>query len=341
MTPSDSLSSTPDDRGSAQAALNLRPLSLGEVLDRAFHIYFKNIAAFSAIVAVVFVPSLLISYFESRGLLDFYLNMAQQVIQNPNTTPDMSRLNSMMPSDTWVLIQYALLFLGFPFAYGAVVAAVSKAYLGLPISFKESYQYALRRWLSILILIFVWVVAIIVSTFALIIVLAIFFAITIPGLAALGKASVFFGILFGILMIAGMLASGGIIIMLYLTAAVSFIAVVIENVDPLQAFGSAFSRIFGGHQFWRGFVLALALLGIDLGASVVGAGGGALLAYVFKSPALYLILAGMTSLFFGPFALVAAAVFYYDIRIRREGYDLQMLAERFAPSATPATPSGS
>ncbi|MBV8165079.1 MAG: hypothetical protein JOZ91_12520, partial [Candidatus Eremiobacteraeota bacterium] len=44
------------------------------------------------------------------------------------------------------------------------------------------------------------------------------------------------------------------------------------------------------------------------------------------------------SLFFTPFALVTAAVFYYDIRIRHEGYDLQMMADRFAaPAATTPT----
>ena len=338
MTPSDPLSSTPVTQSNAGAALNLRPLSLGEMLDRAFHIYFKHIVAFTAIVAVVFIPSLLISYFQSRGLIEFYINLFQQSLHSPSSPPDMSKLQSYMPSDTWIFIQYGLLILGFPFAYGAVVAAVSKAYLGLPISFKESYRYALRRWLSILILIVLWIIAGFVAALAMIVGFAIFFAILIPASAVLMKGGALLGILLSILTIVIMLAAIGLAIMLYLTAAISFIAVVIENIDPVTAFGSSFPRVFGRQQFWRGFALALALMGINLGASLVGAGGGALLAYAFKSPALYLILAGTTSLFFGPFAVVAAAIYYYDIRIRREGYDLQMLVERFTQPAPPASP---
>ena len=332
MTPDDLLSLTPD----AQAALNLRPLGLGELLDRAFTIYFKNIASFTALVAVVMVPSLLISYFQSRGLLDFYIAMVQHQIQSPNSTPDISKLQSLMPSDTWLGIQYGLLVLGFPFAYGAVVAAVSRAYLGLPVLFADCYRYALRRWLPIVILVILWFVAAMVVVLG----MAIVFAIAIPVGVLLGKVNAFLAIAFSIFAIGALLAAVGLAIMLYLTSAMSFIGVVIENVDPVQAFGTAFARMFGVQQFWRGFALALALTGINIGASLVGAGAGALLAYVFKSPALYLILAGMTSLFFTPFAVITAAVFYYDVRIRREGYDLQMLVERFSQVAPPATPSG-
>ena len=128
-------------------------------------------------------------------------------------------------------------------------------------------------------------------------------------------------------------------IMMYLTAAMSFIAVVIEQVDPVKAFGNAFTRMFSSGQFWRGFALALALAGIEIGASLVTVGGGMLAAFLLKSPAIYLVAAGLTSLFFTPFAIVAAAVFYYDVRIRREGYDLQMLADRFLAAAPAAAPN--
>jgi len=311
------------------------------MLDRAFHIYFKHVAAFTAIVAVVFIPSLLISYFQSRGLVEFYINLFQQAMHSPSTPPDMSKIQSYMPSDTWIVIQYGLILFGFPFAYGAVVAAVSKAYLGLPISFKESYRFALRRGLQILILIVLWCLAGFVAAILMVIGFAVFFAVFIPLSAVLMKGGALLGILISILTIVTMLAAIGVAIMLYLTAAISFIAVVIENVDPVAAFSTSFPRVFGRQQFWRGFALALALLGINFGATLVGAGGGALLAYMLKSPALYLILAGTTSLFFGPFAVVAAAIYYYDIRIRREGYDLQMLVERFAQPAPPASPSPS
>ncbi len=336
MTPYDSLSSPPQGTG-AQAALNLRPLSLGELLDRAFSLYFKNIAAFTALVAIVIVPSTLISYFQSRDMLGFYIDMVQRAIQSPNTPPDLSKLNSLMPSDTWLVIQYALLFFGFPFAYGAVVAGVSRAYLGLPVLFADSYRFALRRWLAILILLVVWLFAAFLMVFAA--ALLIIFAAAI--LALLGRAvgqNPIFGISMAVVFIGLMIAMVGLAVMMYLTSAMSFIAVVIENVDPVKAFAGAFARMFSAQQFWRGFLLSLALTAINFGVSLVSAGGGAILAFILKAPAIYLISVGLTSLFFAPFAVVTAAVFYYDVRIRREGYDLQMLADRFASSPPPAAP---
>jgi hypothetical protein len=338
MGPNDSLS-TPFAQGSAQDALNLRPLSIGEVLDRAFHLYFKYIAIFTALVGIVIVPSVLLSYFSSRNLIDAYIGLFQQMINSPQGTPDISKLTAAQPSEALMWIEYALLFLGFPFAYGAVVAAVSKAYLGLPVSFKDSYRFALRRWLAIFMLIFVWYFALIGVAIVLAVAILVIVGITAAVAVGLGKASAVFGIAFAILAFAAFLAAIALFMMLYLTAAISFIAVVIEKVDPFKAFSSAFARMFGAGQFWRGLVLALALLGINFGATLVAGGSGMILAYVFKSPALYLILASLTSLFFGPFAVVAAAVFYYDLRIRREGYDLQMLVERFAQPA-PAAPIG-
>ncbi len=337
VTPYDSLPSTPPPDADALGALNLRPLSLGELLDRAFNLYFKHVAAFTALVAVVIVPSSIISYFQTRGLLDFYVDTIQHAITSPNSTPDLSKINSLMPNDAWQGVQFALVFLGAPFAYGAVVAGVSRAYLGLPVLFADCYRFALRRWLAILILVFGWFIAGLMLIIAFAIVAAIAGGVVALLGAGLGR-NAFFGISLVILMIGLLIAGLGMAVMMYLTSAMSFIAVVIEGVDPFKAFFGAFARMFSANQFWRGFLLALALTGIYLGASLVASLGGGLLAFYLKSPALYLISVGLISLFFGPFAVITAAVFYYDVRIRREGYDLQMLADRFASPPPPAAP---
>ncbi len=327
----------PEPHAGTDPALNLRPLSLGEVLDRAFNLYFRNFAAFTSLVAIVIVPSTILSYFQSRGLFDFYFSTIQQAISTPSATPDFSKLNALMPSDTAILVQYLLLFIGFPFAYAAVVAAVSKAYLGLPVNFAESYRFALRRWLAILILLVLWGIFVFVTVLAIALIFAFGVAITVMAGRLVG-ANAFFGASAAIVAIGSMIGAVGLVIMIYLTSAMSFIAVVIERVDPVTAFVQSFQRMFFSNQFWRGFALALALAGINLGVTMVGVGGGMLIAYLLKSPALYVIAVGLSSLFFAPFAVVTAAVFYYDVRIRREGYDLQLLAEHFAPVA-PAPPS--
>jgi hypothetical protein len=326
--------SLPED-AQTNAALNLRPLPLGELLDRAFTLYFRNIVAFSALLGVVLVPSIIVSYLQTRGFLGFYIYLIQHLISSPNSTPDLTKLTSLEPSGWLTGLQLALAVIAVPISYAAVVVGVSRAYVGLPVTFADCYRQALHRWLAILILIIAWVVVVFFGVFT----VAFAVAILVAALAAIGSTinSPVFAAFFAVLIIVAMLVAISITIMLYLTWAISFVGVVLEKIDPFRAMGAAFSRVFGGGLFWRGFVLGLALTGIYFGASLVIGGGGALLAYLLKAPAVYIIAVGMMQLFFVPFAVVTAAVYYYDIRIRREGYDLQMLVDQLVAPEQPST----
>ncbi|HXW51270.1 MAG TPA: hypothetical protein VEJ41_04710 [Candidatus Acidoferrales bacterium] len=319
------------------AALSLRPLPLGELLDRAFTLYFRHIIAFSALLGVVLLPSLLVSYLQTRNILDFYISTMQKVITSPNSPPDLSGLSSLAPSDLLTVLNLLLGVVVVPLSYGAVVIGVSRAYVGLPVTFADCYRPALRRWFAVVMLVLLWAVFVFFAVIGIVIVAAIIGA-SIGALgAALGSSVI--GVVLAILFLVVFAAAFGFTIMLYLTSAVSFISVVLENLDPPRAVGEAFSRVFGGKRFWRSFLLAVAIAGIYFGAFLVIAGGGALLAYLLKSPAIYVIFLGLMQLFFVPFAVVTAAVYYYDIRIRRDGLDLQMLIERVTNPTQPSAPS--
>ena len=325
MTPNETL---PADAAAA-AALNLRPLPLGELLDRAFSLYFRNFVGFSALLAVVLIPGVLTSYFQTRGLLSFYFSLLHQ-IGTTRSQPDLSALNAITSYNPLTAVQLAIGVIIVPLSYAAVVVGVSRAYVGLPVTFADCYRHAVGRWLSILLLIVVWAVLIGVSFFVLVIGGAVIFGAFafVGGLIARPFVGVVLALIFLITLIAGLIIG----IMLYLTSAISLVSVVLERADPFRALSYGFARVFGGGMFWRSFVLSLALTGIYFGSFAVLGGAGSLLAYVFKLPALYFIAIGLMQLFFIPFAVVAAAVYYYDIRIRREGYDLQMLADQLSQS---------
>lgn len=329
MAPTDSLPPNAQDA----AALSLRPLPLGELLDRAFTLYFRNIVPFSALLAVVLVPSIVISYVQTRDILGFYITTMQKAISSPNAPPDLSALSSLAPNDALTVAQLLLGFVVIPVSYGAVVVGVSRAYVGLPVTFADCYRPAMRRWFAMVILIFMWFLF---AIFA-IIGIAIVGGILGASAAALGSllGGRVLGALIAVFIIALIVAAFGFTVMLYLTSAISFISVVLEELDPPRALSEAFSRVFGGSRFWKGFGLAIALAGIYIAALAVLGGGGALLAYVLKAPAVYIIFVGLMQLFFVPFAVVTAAVYYYDLRIRREGFDLQMLIERVTNPSSP------
>jgi hypothetical protein len=317
--------------------LNLRPLPLGELLDRAFHIYFGHVAAFTGLVAVVLIPTAIAQYFQTKDIFDIYISMIQQAIHSPASKPDPSKLAGLHVADGWTAVALAIALLGFPLANAAVVLGVTRAYLGLPVRFAECYRMALKRWFRMIILLFVWIAVLIVGLFALVLLVGVTSAVIAAGAAFLRGTSVA-AVMFAVLLVLFAVVTIGLVAMLYLAFALSFIALVVEKSDPIKAFSSAFTRIFGGKQAKRAFALAITLILINLAAQLVGAGSGTLLAYYAKSPALYIILASLAQMFFYPFAIVAVSVFYYDIRIRREGFDLQILMQRLTESASEAPP---
>lgn len=332
MTPSSP--NAPPAAGQA-AALALRPLTIGEILDRAVNLYFKNVVTFTALLVVVMVPIILVQYLATKDTLDAYLSVMEHALRSPATPQpaDPTKiLEAASHSQVWTGVSYLLLFFALPLANAAVVIAVSRAYLGMPIRFADCYRNALGRWLTLVLLSILWLFVLVAAFFA----VFVFFALFIGASAALGALVASSGartagaIAVAVVAIAMALLAIGVGISMYMTYACSFIAAVLERADPVHAFASAFGRVFGGGQFGRSVVLSLALFAISLGGGLLVTAVGGLLFFFSKSVAPYFLVAALGNLFLIAFGYVVVAVYYYDIRIRREGLDLQLLAEQIA-----------
>jgi len=311
----------------------LRPLSIGELFDRAFSIYIRNVLTFAALLFVVIVPIALVQYFMTRDLLDAYMGLIDAAIKHSSTPPDLSKLEASSAAiGPWTGVYYLLLFVALPLANAAVVSGVSRAYLGLPVRFRACYQDAINRWGPVLVLTLLWGVAL----FGLIFVLfffILFIALAIGLLATLKTFGIIVGAIMGIVFafaLVGVLTAG------YMAFAASFIACVLEKVDPVRSFGLGFSRIFGGGLFWRSIFVAFSILVIGMVFTIAISLVAGLTFYLTKSPFFYIAIAQLANVFFIAFAFVLVALYYYDIRIRREGFDLQLLAEQLsAPAPQP------
>jgi len=327
----------------SDAALKLRPLSIGELLDRAFNIFFKNAVPLISLLAVVIVPMALVEYFMTRDLLGAEFGVLAQAINHPTVSPDakvIDQMNNAVMSSVlgpWVGLYYLLLFIALPLANAAVVVGVSRAYLGSAVRFKDCYAIALRRWFAILVLVVMWLMALFCAMLALVFVF-LFIGIAIGALAGLLKSTgVVIGAILGVAFAIGFL---GLAIMAYMSFASSFIALVLENIDPLRAFGLGFARIFGGGLFWRSVLMALAMLAIFAGFGIMAGFVGFLLFWFLKSPFVYVAVTQLVNLVFIAFAFVAVALYYYDVRIRREGFDLQVLAAQLGSGRPAPTSAG-
>ncbi len=324
----------------SEAAARLRPLSIGEIFDRAFTIYFRHVLTFASLLLVVIVPLSFVYYFMAHGLLQAYVDLVSDAFKHPSTPPDPSIIqNAITPSYfAWAGLYYAIAFFGIPLANAAVVSGVSRAYLGLPVRFSECYADARKRWGYVLILSILWFIAVVAVAFAAGFLIVVVVAVSVGIGAVLKVLGIVLGAIFGI---AFSIAFTGLIIMSYMAFASSFIACVLEQADPVKSFGLGITRVFGGGQFWRSLLLAFAIGALGIGFVLVAYLIGGLAFWLTKSIFLFLAVFQLTNVFFIGFAFVTVALYYYDVRIRREGFDLQLLAAQLAatsPASPPASP---
>jgi hypothetical protein len=183
----------------------------------------------------------------------------------------------------------------------ACVKAVSDIYLDQPTSIAGSLRFALRRLLSV-----VWLE--IVTTIGLILG---FVALIVPG------------------------------IYLYAAWSVAVPCLLIERRGAFRALGRS-RRLVKGRWWPTAGVILVATIMVGLIAGAFGALLGAIAGVSDQSSvllaAVIVALAGAISgIITEPFRAAAITVLYYDLRVRREGYDLHVLADQLGlpPSALP------
>lgn len=177
-------------------------------------------------------------------------------------------------------------------ATAACFKAVSDAYLGERPNWLESLRFAWKRVLAVL-----WVTLL---------------AILLPGLALIA------------FIIPG--------IWLWISWVVSGPAVLSEDVRGFKALGRSFRLVRG--RWWPTFgTIALAYLLTTLITAVVGAlFVGVLLTDLDESGFAVIlitqIITALATVFTTPLLAAVTVVIYYDLRVRKEGFDLALLAER-------------
>src|SRR5271169_849059 len=269
---------------------DLRPLSLGEILDRTFTLYRSYFLLFVGISAI---PRVLV----------LVLNLAQVFVLVPmgglglgGTAP-----RAPVPSTQMVvgIVAYAVLaMLGLVvglivllLTQGATIIAVSELYLGRSITIADSFR-RVRGELG-----------------------------TILGVVILNGLAILAGFI--------LLIIPGIYVMCRLLVCVP--AALSENLGPTESLERSFSLT--KDNAGRAFVILLLYGALSIGAAILFAAPFEVGVVLSKSsPGMMLFWLAMTQV--GAFAAgvlvtpvltIASAVFYYDLRVRKEAFDLQLL----------------
>jgi Membrane domain of glycerophosphoryl diester phosphodiesterase len=266
--------------------LDLRPLSLGEILDRTFSLYRRNFVLFLGITAL---PHLLIL---GMNLAQTLLTKAPAIGTPPLAAKIPTASSGLMAFGiVGALVGIIVYLVVYLFSQGGTVYAVSELYLGRS---------------------------------------------TTIG-ASLGRMRGQVGNLLGVTMLSGLAMMGGFILLIIpgiyiacrLITAVP--AALLEDLGPRAALERSFKLT--KDSAGRAFVIYL-LYGILIYAAILLFMGPFLfmVGMSVKDPAMWQVWMAVSqvggfvgNVLVGPIFTIGAAVFYYDLRVRKEAFDLQIM----------------
>jgi Membrane domain of glycerophosphoryl diester phosphodiesterase len=277
--------------------LDLRPLTIGEILDRMFTLYRRHFLLFVGITAV---PQVLLLAFQV-GRLWFF--------GGPGISG--SRLASSF-AGTAVLVSLVFALIAYVatlFSQAATILAVSDLYLSRPVTISDCLR---RAWGEIL---------------------------TVFGV----------GFLNGLAILAGLIALVIPGIYIGCRLCVSVPAALIEQRGPQDSISRSWN-LTKDHA-GRAFVLLLLYFAIAIaGGLLIGIPLGVVTVVYRNNPsalqtwtALSQVGNAVINTLVVPILLIATSVFYFDLRVRKEAFDLQFMmdptSERTTPPGTGSVPS--
>lgn len=321
----------------------LRPLTTSQVLDRTFQLYKKNFLLFVGIAVV-------------GPALTLVASLIQLAVFGSPVMPDPKRFDPalfkafFLRAGISAVVGITVLIIGNAIATSATVYAVSMVHLGKTTTILESYQKMKTifwRIVGIIVRIFflAW------SPFAVTYGLLILLLIGLPALMRGGGGEIAGAIA---VIVAAFLGLGGVFgailwaVFVYCRYALAVPACTVEGLPAKYAMLR--SKFLSKGSFWRIFFIfgLTILMGFAL-TSVLQ-----MPAFLFANP--FAMKPGPMSIGYlfwaqlgeflgrtiaGPIATIAIALVYYDERVRKEAFDLQLMMENLGqPTAQGAASAG-
>jgi hypothetical protein len=322
----------------------LRPMSLGDMFDAAFKLYRRHFLTFIGIVALLQVPMAIVQFLVQLTLgnraLQNWVRFAERV---PVSGPGQNPLDIFPFGDILTVagIGIALSVVQFLFVRnlvtGALANAIARSYNGQPVSILDAYRFGPRRFLAL--------IGASLATFVVgAALLAVIFGCSFGSIFALaGSGNRTSGAIAAILVVLLML---GLFVLLGLGALfvysrllVTTQAIVLEDRGPIEGIRRSW-RLVGG-AFWRalGVMVLMGLLTYLIAqfpASIISFGitlasGGALDSLVVNQ-VITTLLYQIGEILALPLQLAVYTLLYYDLRVRKEGYDLELRVQQAEPA---------
>jgi len=271
------------------AAVDLRPMTLGELLDRTFTLYRENFLLFAGIAAL---PQLLLLLFNFAVLL-----FTRTGLEQVRSAASAGLIGGAILGG---LLAVALTLFAFAIAQAATIWAVSEFYLGRETSIRDAYANSKgQMWMVIAITIMV-------------------------GLAS--------GIGLLLLIVPGLI--------LACRLAVSVPVAIVEKESPVASMERSMALTRG--YFWQIFALLL-LVGVLSYVVTLLLQIPVMVSTVTAAMAKHEVSLGMTiyshlaefvsSVLVGPIGTISVSLMYYNLRVQKEGFDIQHLFRSLGATA--------
>ena len=221
----------------------LRPLGVGEIIDRALSLYVRNFVIFTATILVVILVPFGIGEYLLAGAQGNQLQMIFQILAHPNAPLPASATQPFGGAPfAQVGIAFAMLFVGgilAVFANNAVAVNVAAIYTGRAPSVGGSLRLAFSRWSQLLGLLLLEIVAAIGAYVALVLLIVgvVFAAIAIGAAFPAASRSILLIVLLVVVAIVLFFALLMLALIFVVALAFAGYAVVIERKSAIEALG--------------------------------------------------------------------------------------------------------
>jgi len=287
----------------AGTPVRLRVMPLGELLDETFKLYRRHFTVIAGVALVIIVPNLILSLVSGsyRANPVTYL---QNVVQNVNNPDELARIQAQQRAYTGsplYLLSFPIAALLLPFSVGALYRAATSLAAGNLETISSVLLGTLRRyfavWGVVILAALLFVGAIAIVTIPVVIWVAIRWSVAIPALFA-------------------------------------------EGVGPVKALGRSWNLV--RDNWWRtlGILIIVAIM-VSLIQTALAAlfGGVAAVVPGLSGDLRAGVVTTVTTLvdaLVGAITPIAITMLYLDLRVRKEGLDLDQLARQAAPGTAPA-----
>jgi len=290
----------------------LRPLSVGEILDASFKVYGRNFVNMAKAILVVAVPFGVIS-----ALINASVSSSSSVTISSGAST--TTIDHQFASDLGLLaLDVVLDLVAAAIATAVIYRVVGDAYLGNAPSWRHALREGVGKAPSVL-----WVT---VLTFFAYVAMFVPVGLVVGLVAAfsnLGALTVLIGVMLGI-------PTAACAVWFWVIYQLAIPSLLLEGFKGTRAFGR--SRRLVQHFWWRCFGCLLLITLIVGIVSDIFSGVLVVVLYSLAHTDLARIvaefLAGVIdTVVFTPIVACALVVLSIDLRVRKEGYDLQLLAE--------------